>query len=126
LLSSEGLVIPTAELAGSNKILFAAIDNVPNQYPYLYGKTYMVNILSSLPVPGITKIFTELLEIPRHQTTTTHYFTYMLIGRYPIWWGGSEFVSDFYFYFGLFGVRIIFFVFGMIWERYIYLIEHLN
>jgi len=126
LLSSEGLVIPTAELAGSNKILFAAIDNVPNQYPYLYGKTYMVNILSSLPVPGITKIFTELLEIPRHQTTTTHYFTYMLIGPNPTWGAGSEVVADVYVNFGLFGVPIIFFVFGMICARYSYLIEHLN
>lgn len=124
LISSDELVIPTTELAGSNRILFAALDNVPERYPYLYGKSFVVNFLSALPVPGVTQLYTDLLEIPRSHSTTTHFFTYILIGANPTWGAGSEVVADVYVNFGVLGIPIVFFLFGLICARYSFIAEH--
>lgn len=124
LISSNETVIPSAELASSNRILFAALDNVPERYPYLYGKSFVVNFSSALPIPGVTKLYTDLLEIPKYQTTTTHYFTYILIGANPTWGAGSEVVADVYVNFGVLGIPIVFFLFGLVCARYSFAAEH--
>nr|WP_269117150.1 O-antigen polymerase [Psychrobacter sp. Ps3] len=124
LISSDEIIIPSAELAGSNKILFAALDNVPTRYPYLYGKSFVINFSSALPIPGVTQLFTDLLEIPKYQTTTTHYFTYILIGTNPTWGAGSEVVADVYVNFGVFGIPVVFFLFGLVCARYSFATEH--
>lgn len=124
LVSSDELVIPSTELASSNRILFAALDNVPERYPYLYGKSFLINFSSALPIPGVTQLFTDLLDIPRYQTTTTHYFTYILIGVNPTWGAGSEVVADVYVNFGVLGIPIVFFLFGVVCARYSFPVEH--
>lgn len=124
LMSSNELVIPTTELAGSNRILFAALDNVPERYPYLYGKSLVINFSSAVPIPGVTQLFTDLLEIPNHQTTTSRYFTYILIGENPTWGAGSEVVADVYVNFGVFGIPVVFFLFGLVCARYSFATEH--
>lgn len=124
LISSDEIIIPSAELAGSNRILFAALDNVPERYPYLYGKSFVINFSAALPIPGVTKLFTDLLEIPKYQSTTTQYFTYILIGANPTWGAGSEVVADVYVNFGILGIPIVFFLFGLVCARYSFASEH--
>lgn len=102
----------TSELAGSVKIQYRALDNVPEKHPYLYGLTYFSNLVVVVPFIG-TQVL-NVLNVSEMYRGTTNFFTIMHRGFNPDSGDGSEILSDIYVNFGLYGVFVIMFLFGML------------
>ncbi len=101
---------PTLELASSNRILYRAIDVVPNNHPYLYGSTILSNIISAVPFGART--LTQVFNVPKIYLSSSHFFTFIGQGNYPTWGEGSEIIADLYINLGIYGIIIIMIFFG--------------
>lgn len=101
----------TADLSSTVRIQYTALDIVPEVHPYLYGITFFVGILSIIPFLGgsIVKAF----DIPVMYQGTAEFFTIIIGGPNPTSGEGSEVLSDIYINFGIYGVFIIMFLFGL-------------
>lgn len=100
----------TDELAGSNRILYMALDTVPAQHNFLYGITYIVNIAWSIPF--LAGIIVNAFNIPLMYRDSSQFFTITSLGPDPTWGVGSELIADIYINFGVYGVFILMFLFG--------------
>ncbi|MFV9472840.1 O-antigen polymerase [Advenella sp. RU8] len=109
LIDSDSINI-TGELAGSNRILYMALDSVPEKHPYLYGTTYLVNIAGAFPF--LAGIVVNTFDIPLMYRGTSNFFTIISLGNHATWGVGSEVIADIYVNFSIYGVFIIMFLFG--------------
>ena len=73
--NEEDLFNPTGELAISNRILYRALDVVPNQHPYLYGVTYALKGASI--VPFANSYIITLTGLPVMYRATSAFFKVM-------------------------------------------------
>lgn len=80
---------------------------MPNKHPYLYGYTYLSDIICSIPYGG------RLLNPPEMYSSTPYFFTYLGQGPYYTYGEGSEIIADIYVNFGVLGVFILMFLFGL-------------
>lgn len=109
LNESEDFIF-TNELASSNRILYIALDQVPEKYFYLCGLTYVLNVWSVIPlVPGLAL---DVLDIPRMYRGTSDFFTIITLGDNTTWGVGGEVIADIYINFGVYGVLVLMFIFG--------------
>lgn len=109
--SRDEFVLPTDELAGSNRILFRAIDVVPDPYPYLNGFTMGLQVIGIFPFAGSFIITT--LDIPEIFTSSSLFFTIVGQGVHRTWGEGSELLGDIYINFGEIGILFIMPIFGL-------------
>ena len=101
----------TNELASSVRIQYRALDTVPLREPYLDGRTYLVGLFSVIPFAS--GFIVDTFEIDRQYLSSSNYFTYLGQGLNPTYGEGSEILGDIYINFGIYGVFIIMFLFGL-------------
>jgi len=101
---------PTNELATSNRILYRAIDVVPDKHPYLYGLTFGMEIFNIFPFGGSTIM--SVTALPDMYKSSSTFFTVLGQGVNYTWGEGSEVLADIYINFGTIGVFVFIFIFG--------------
>lgn len=100
----------TEELATSNRILYRALDVVPDEHPYLYGATFASEIVGVIPFGGST--YMELTGTPEIYKSSSYFFTILGQGVFFSYGEGSEILADIYINFGFYGVLILMFSLG--------------
>jgi len=101
----------TNELASSNRILYRALDVVPVNHPYLYGQTFLMEIIGVVPFGG--SFYLELADIPEMYFSSSRFFTILGQGVDYNSGEGSEIIGDIYINFGFYGVLILMFLLGL-------------
>ncbi len=109
-LNNEDVNI-TNELASSIRIQYRALDVVPDAHPYLYGSTFLFSLTNAIPFGG--SLTRSIFDLPLIYTDSSLFFTYLGQGNWSTWGEGSEILADIYINFGLIGIIIIFFFFGI-------------
>lgn len=102
--------IYTEELAMSNRILYRAIDVVPNTHPHLYGLTFASEIVGVIPFGG--SLYLGLTDIPTIYKSSAYFFTILGQGEFFTFGEGTEVISDIFINFGFYGVLILMFSLG--------------
>lgn len=110
LINANEPINPTNELATSNRILFRAIDVVPDKHPYLYGSTFAMEIIGVIPFGG--NVVLTIMEIPDMYRSSSYFFTIWGQGQFFTSGEGSEIIGDIYINFGFYGVLILMLLFG--------------
>lgn len=103
-------VIITEELAMSNRILYRAIDVVPDEHPYLYGATFISEIVGVIPFGGST--YMTLTGVPELYRSSSYFFTILGQGAFFTFGEGSEVLADIFINFGFYGVIVLMFLLG--------------
>ena len=106
----------TNELASSVRIQYRALDTVPLREPYLDGKTYFVGLFGV--VPFASGFIVDTFDIDKQYLSSSNYFTYLGQGLYPTYGEGSEILGDIYINFGIYGVFIVMFLFGLMSSKF--------
>jgi len=102
----------TIELALSVRTLNHAIYNVPDKYDYMYG-LFQLKYFYSI-IPGLAgKINMILFDGEKKFDGSSNFVTYLIQGEHPSSGEGSSIVADFYLDFGVVGVIIGLFLFGL-------------
>lgn len=102
---------PTLELASSNRILFQAVNTVPDKHEYLYGITMFGDLAAGIPfLSGVLK---REFSLPTIYFSSTYFFTYIGQGNNPTYGEGSEIIADIYINFGIIGVVFVMFFMGV-------------
>jgi hypothetical protein len=100
------------ELAYSNRAINHVVANVPEKYPFTMGYFQLFNI--SAIVPGLSGIFWQLFgESEAKYNSSSGFVTYLIQGENPLYGDGTSVVADLYLDFGVYGVVIGMFMFGM-------------
>lgn len=102
----------TDELAGSVRILYRALDVVPDKHPYLYGITYVTAITSVFPF--LTRVYINSVDLPSQYHGSSNFFTHLGQGAHSTWGEGSEILGDIYINFGVVFVFVIMFLLGCV------------
>ncbi|MBK9292024.1 MAG: O-antigen polysaccharide polymerase Wzy, partial [Bacteroidetes bacterium] len=97
---------PTEEFASSVRILYRALDVVPEQHPYLYGTTLISNTVDVIPFSSV------FYDIPIMYRSSTLFFTVLGQGEYYSYGEGSEIIADLYINLGPYLTILVFFIFG--------------
>lgn len=100
----------TEELATSNRILYRALDVVPDKHPYLFGSTFVSEIVGVIPFGGST--YMSLTGTPDIYRSSSYFFTILGQGNSFSYGEGSEILADIYINFGFYGVLILMFALG--------------
>lgn len=103
-------LIPTEELASSVRILYRALDVVPDVHPYLNGVSVGANIIDVIPFGGT--IFLKNTLIPYNYLNSSTFFTVLGQGQFYQYGEGSEIIADLYINFGFWLTLLIFLFFG--------------
>lgn len=103
--------IASVELAMSIKTLNYSIANVPKKYDYGYG-IFQAKYLASV-IPGFWGGVMNLFNIEEKYNGSSSFITYLIQGNDPQYGNGSSVVADFYLDFGLPGVILGLFLFGV-------------
>jgi len=110
-----GMKIPmsqTIELALSVQSLNYALYNVPDNYNFRYGM-YQLNYIFSI-VPGLTVMTNSLLyDGSVKYTSSSSFVTYLIQGDNPSYGNGTSILADFYLDFGVLGVLLGLYLFGL-------------
>lgn len=109
LLSAKETISPlTVELSGSVNTVHVALANYPSKQDYNCGTSFFQGF--TVLVPGLSRITRDLKSENSDDIITKLYFG----GYVPNWgWGlGSSAVADVYISFGVFGILLVFFLFG--------------
>jgi hypothetical protein len=107
----NSIINPTAELSSSVRSLHYAVNYVPNQHPYLYGSFQFRELLAVIPFSNL--ITKHILDDSFQYRTSAYFITYINQGIYYNKGDGSNVVADLYLSFGVFGVIIGLFLFGI-------------
>ena len=109
--TKESFLPQTKELAGSVKATHHAVDFVPQQHDFLWGRFQFQQLITIVPFFSIFKslIFEDVSE--KYSSSAT-YVTWIFQGDYPTYGNGTSVIADFYFDFGLLGVVVGMFMFG--------------
>lgn len=110
LSTSDESFNPTEELASSVRILYRALDLVPERHPYLYGTTILFDVTAIIPFGAST--FVSLTDLPLMYQSSPNFFTIIGQGSFFTYGEGSEIIADLYINFGIYGVIITIFFFG--------------
>lgn len=111
LMNDRSIINSTAELASSVRCLHHAIDYVPRKHPFLYGSFQFRDICSMIPA---SNSFLNIFMDDSFQYTSSAYFiTYINQGKFYKYGDGSNVVADLYLSFGLLGVVVGLFLFGV-------------
>lgn len=103
-------IIVTEELAMSTRILYRAIDVVPDEHPYLYGATFISEIVGVIPFGGST--YMALTGVPELYRSSSYFFTILGQGAFFTFGEGTEILADIYINFGFYGVLVLMFLLG--------------
>lgn len=101
---------PTDELASSVRILYRALDVVPDAHPYLNGVSIGANIVDVIPFGGT--VLLQVTDLPFFYTNSTIFFTVLGQGQFYTYGEGSEIIADLYINFGFWITLLIFLLFG--------------
>lgn len=112
LFSDKNIYNPTDELSWSVRVLYLALDNVPDKHPYLDGITFFHEILGCVPFGMF--FYTNFIDLPERYLATSRFFTFLRQGKFMSSGDGSEILADIYVNFGLYGLFIIMFLFGLL------------
>lgn len=110
MLKSDAAFNPTGELATSVRILYRALDVVPNQHPYLFGTTLISDVVGVIPFGNSTYI--ALTSLPMMYSTSSYFFTVLGQGNFFTYGEGSEIIADLYINLGFWGTISMMLLFG--------------
>lgn len=101
----------TEELATSVRLLYVALDVVPNKHSYLYGISFFTVGVGVVPFLSSTVI--DIFKIPKMYKSSSSFFTILTKGPNPTSGAGSELLADIYINFGLLITFVIMLLFGI-------------
>ncbi|WP_242927537.1 hypothetical protein [Pontibacter vulgaris] len=101
---------PTDELASSVRILYSALDIVPEKHPYLNGATIVSDLVGVVPFGSSAYI--SLTNLPIIYLSSSYFFTIQSQGVFFQYGEGSEIIADLYINVGIVGTAFIMIVFG--------------
>lgn len=110
---------PTLQLAGSIRTLFHALANVPERSDFFYGRLWLGGIMS--PFPFLQSTYLDLTNSESYELSSSGYITYLVYGRNPPSGEGTSLIADIYLNFGLPGILVMMFIFGMVIKKVNYL-----
>lgn len=94
----------TKELAGSINTLHYAVDYIPKQHDFLFGKFQLEQLILAIPFASrIYYSFWDEAELRKYADIST-FITWIAQGDYPSYGNGSSLFADFYVAAGVFGV----------------------
>ncbi len=101
----------TKELATSVKATHHALDYVPSQHDFLYGRFQFQQLTTAIPFFSIinSQIFQDNSQ---KYAGSASFVTWIFQGDYPSYGNGTSVIADFYFDFGVMGVIVGMFFFG--------------
>jgi oligosaccharide repeat unit polymerase len=107
----ESFLPQTKELAGSIKATHHAVDYVPAQHDFLWGRFQFQQITLAIP---FFHTFNALIfdDVSKKYAGSASFVTWIFQGDYPSYGNGTSVIADFYFDFGLIGVIVGMFFFG--------------
>lgn len=105
----------TLVLANSVRTLFYALEEVPENRDYFYGKLWVGGILG--PVPFLNSIYLDLTNQKNRDINSSYYITYIVYGDNAPSGEGSSMMADIYLNFGSIGVFIVMFFVGHLLKR---------
>lgn len=106
----------TAELAMSARTFNHVLYNIPKNYDYMYGLIQLKYIYSI--IPGFSGVMTKLLYGDDYKYfDSANFTTYLIQGQFPLYGDGTSILSDFYIDFGIFGIIIGMYLFGLFTKR---------
>ena len=107
--------LSTLELALSVRSLNHAISNVPSNYDYKYGVFQLKQVLASVPfLNGFLDSY--FVNSKKENDSSADFISFLIQGKNPKYGDATTPVADLYLDFGVLGVVIGFFIFG-IWAR---------
>jgi len=106
----------TDELAGSIRIVFKAINEVPNNFDYFMGVTMASDLMTAIPFGS--RFFIEATGLPELFLSSTYFFTISSQGVNYTWGEGSEIIGDIYINFGTVGVLLLMFLLGYLITKF--------
>lgn len=115
---SDGHGNPTEELARSVRILYQALDVVPDEHPHLYGLTLVFNMVDVLPFGG--SIYINVTNLPMMYTSSSNFFTILKKGENFTSGEGSQIIADLYINIGIWPTLLVFLFFGYIISYFSY------
>lgn len=114
--SRNEFILPTDELAGSNKVSYIALGYFPDRIDFMDGKILLLDLLGIIPFGS--HLLGDNFSVV--EATSPVLFTYLDQGKYSAYGTGSDVMSDIYINFGVFGTIVVFFLFGF----YIALVQY--
>jgi oligosaccharide repeat unit polymerase len=105
----------TKELASSVRTLHMAVSNVPEPFPHFNGLFFIQDAM--LLVPSLRNVFTKVSDIPQEFTSSSQFLTVLSQGGKSGWGVGTSCIADTYLDFGVYGVVIIYILFGFFTRR---------
>ncbi|GAB3025452.1 hypothetical protein GCM10027051_32730 [Niabella terrae] len=108
----ESFLPPTLELANSVRTLNIAVSYIPDNHDYFYGRFQFTYVLASIPF--ISTFFPILFSdnSPKYAGSAS-LVTWIRQGDYPKSGDGTSVIGDFYCDFGVLGVIVGMFLFGL-------------
>ncbi|MBD1423774.1 O-antigen polymerase [Sphingobacterium chuzhouense] len=106
LQSNENPFNPTEELASSVRILYRALDVVPDAHPYLNGASLISNVIDIIPMSAM------VYNVPEMYRSSTLFFTIWGQGVNYTSGEGSEIIGDLYINLGFALTLVVFLFFG--------------
>lgn len=100
---------PTLELATSVRTLHNAVNHIPSKEPFYYGQFQLLQLASIVPLGQL--FIQQVFDIKDHQLTSAKYLTYLIGGQDG--GEGTSCVADLYLDFGVLGVILGLFLFGV-------------
>jgi len=101
----------TAELATSVRCLTHTIYNIPDFYSYQFGYFQLKQILAI--IPKVSSLSTEAIGKDEIYDSSAMFISYLIQGNNIKYGDGTNSISDLYLDFGVIGVVIGFFLFGI-------------
>jgi oligosaccharide repeat unit polymerase len=105
----------TMELANSARILYIALDNVPEHHSYFWGKLWLVRVLALVPLAQ--KIYLKISDDKLYKMSSSLYITYLRYGLNPFSGEGTALIADIYLNFGLIGVMFFMLLLGLFFKK---------
>ena len=100
------------ELAYSGRAFNHALANVPENYNYRYGYFQIMNVVAI--IPGLGGVYWKVFgDSEARYNGSSGFITFLIQGEQPTYGDGTSTVADLYLDFGIFGIVIGLFIFGL-------------
>jgi len=114
-IKRESVFPITSELSGSAKTLHYAMNYVPEIHPYLYGSIQFREVLAMIPFSSyVTNYF---LDSDFRYRSSAYFITWLSQGNFYTYGTGTSVVADLYLSFGVLGVLLGLFLFGILLRK---------
>jgi oligosaccharide repeat unit polymerase len=107
----------TLELANSARTLYKSLSNVPERHDFFYGKLWVSQILANIPLAQA--VYLNISGDKIYELDSAEYITYITRGKFSNSGEGSSLIADIYLNFGIYGVILFMFLFGMFFKKII-------